>query len=159
MKTLPPSYQTRLDSFGWGRNGDKPKAKARRPSARSKKSSTANEALSWPHKLPTPRELAHAGFIYKPTSASPDNVQCFKCGCQLDGWEPGDYPSREHLMHSPTCAFAINVCLRNREGDPERVDEDPLGDRMMAARRSTFEDFWDLDTSAGFPGVDEVGVA
>ncbi|KAF2276713.1 uncharacterized protein EI97DRAFT_450033 [Westerdykella ornata] len=147
----------RLETFGWGPQGNKPpKAKARRPSARSKKAGTTTEVISWPLQSPAPYDLAYAGFIFKPTSASPDNVQCFNCGCQLDGWEPADTPAYEHLTHSPTCAFAINICIRYRQGDPDRVEEDPLSEHMMAARRSTFGDYWDLDTSAGFPSVEQM---
>jgi hypothetical protein len=101
-------------------------------------------------------DLAYAGFIFKPTSASPDNVQCFHCQTQLDGWEETDVPAFEHLTHSPHCGFAINVCIRLRNGDPGRTEDDPLSGGMMDARRRTFADLWPLDVAAGFPSVEQV---
>jgi hypothetical protein len=158
MKVLPACFQARLDSFGWSSPKPKPKSKPRRTSARGKKASTVDDTPSWPLKEPVPYDLAFAGFLYKPTSASPDNVQCFDCGCQLDGWEESDIPAYEHLTHSPTCGFAINICIRLRLGDPDRVEEDPLSEKMKDARRATFADYWDLDVSAGFPSVEQVSL-
>ncbi|KAF2749842.1 BIR-domain-containing protein [Sporormia fimetaria CBS 119925] len=158
MKSLAACFQVRLNSFG--QPATKPKAKPRRASARGgKKVSAATDDLTWPLPAPKPYDLAFAGFLYRPTSASPDNVQCFHCGCQLDGWEENDIPAFEHLTHAPNCEFAIQVCIRLREGDPDRADEDPMSERMVAARRATFKDYWDLDTDAGFPSVDQMAEA
>lgn len=160
MKLLPASFQARLETFGLTPSGKpKTKAKPRRASARGKKASTASDDLTWPLSAPVPYDLAYAGFVFRPTSASPDNVQCFDCGCQLDGWEETDVPAYEHLTHSPTCGFAINICIRLRQGDPDRVEEDPMSEKMMEARRATFADYWPLDTAAGFPGVEQVSLA
>jgi hypothetical protein len=160
MKPSSACFQARLETFGSERK-PKSKAKSRRPS-RSKKTSTgsvvsnASDELVWPLSSPKPFDLAFAGFEFKPTSTSPDNVQCFSCNCQLDGWEPTDVPAFEHLTHSPTCGWAINTCIRLRLGDPDRVEEDPMCEKMIAARRATFADYWNFDTSNGFPTVDQV---
>lgn len=158
MTFLPASFQSRLETFGWQETRPKPKAKSRRASTRGKKNSNVgvDDEISWPLTSPVPYDLAFAGFIFRPTSNSPDNCQCFECGCQLDGWEAEDVPAYEHLTHSPECGYAITICLRLRLGDPERVDEDPLGPRMLEARRATFGDYWNLDSSAGFPNVEQV---
>lgn len=147
MKLLPSVFQARLESFS-------KKTKARRSSARSKK--TISSSTAWPLSFLNPQDLAYAGFSWNPTSASPDNVQCFLCNCQLDGWEPADVPAYEHLTHSPDCGFAININIRLGEGDPNRVLEDPLSDKMKKARRDTFADLWPLDSDAGFPSVEQV---
>lgn len=147
MKLLSACFQARFDSFTV-------KSKSRRTSARSRKTNPTTAA--WPLNSPVPYDLAYAGFVWKPTTASPDNVQCFACNCQLDGWEPADVPAFEHLTHSPNCGFAINVCIRLRIGDPNRVEEDPLSEKMKEARRTTFGNMWPLDAAAGFPSVEQV---
>lgn len=65
-------------------------------------------------------------------------------------------PAFEHLTHSPDCGFAINVCIRLRSGDPERVEEDPLSDKMKKARFDTFGNNWPLNPAEGFPSVEQV---
>jgi hypothetical protein len=132
------TFQARLATFE-GAAGPK----SRRISSRSKKA--------------VPK--AKAGFVWKPTSASPDNVQCFSCNCQLDGWEEADVPAYEHLTHSPSCGFAVVTAIRLRHGDPGRTEEDPISDRMIAARQDTFGDLWPLDTAAGFPSVQQLAAA
>ncbi|KAL5447058.1 hypothetical protein PMIN07_005160 [Paraphaeosphaeria minitans] len=145
------SLQARLDTFV------APKTKARRPSARGKKAAPkAAPRGGWPLEFPRPHDLAYAGFIFKPTSASPDNVQCFHCQTQLDGWEPNDVPAYEHLTHSPNCGFALNLCIRLRDGDPGRNEEDPLSERMIEARRETFQGLWPLETAAGYPSIEQM---
>lgn len=145
------SFQARLDTFA------APKTKSRRTSTRSKKpAAKATQKGGWPLSFPRPEDLAFSGFVFKPTSASPDNVQCFSCQTQLDGWEETDTPAYEHLTHSPNCGFAINVCIRLRSGDPGRTEDDPLNEVMTDARRRTFVDLWPLDEAAGYPGIEQV---
>lgn len=145
--------QARLATFEGTASG-----RSRRTSSRSKKVTTKTKS-AWPLTAPTAQDLAYAGFVWKPTSASPDNVQCFSCHCQLDGWEASDNPAYEHLTHSPSCGYATVICIRLRNGDPGRTEEDPISDAMMSARRDTFADLWPLDTAAGFPGPDQLAAA
>ncbi|EOA92011.1 hypothetical protein ACJQWK_04241 [Exserohilum turcicum] len=133
-------------------------SKGRRTSSRGKKA-VAKPKASWPLEAPSAQDLAYAGFVWKPTSTSPDNVQCFSCECQLDGWEEADIPAFEHATHSPSCGFAIIACIRLRAGDPGRTEDDPTSEAMVAARRSTFGDMWPLDVSAGYPSVDQMVAA
>ncbi|KAH7135901.1 hypothetical protein B0J11DRAFT_174283 [Dendryphion nanum] len=150
MKVTPACFQARLDTFV------APKSKAsRRTSARSK-GAKQPQTVGWPLTSPAPQDLAYAGFVWKPTSTSPDNVQCFSCSCQLDGWEESDVPAFEHLTHSPECGFAVNVCIRLRNGDPDRAEKDPMSDELLNARKATFSDMWPLDTEAGFPTVEQM---
>jgi hypothetical protein len=74
----------------------------------------------------------------------------------LDGWEEADIPAFEHLTHSPSCGFAVVTCIRLRTGDPGRAEEDPMSDAMMQARRDTFGESWPLDSSEGFPSIEQV---
>ncbi|KAF2690248.1 BIR-domain-containing protein [Lentithecium fluviatile CBS 122367] len=154
MDTAYACFQARLDSFASS------KTKSRRTSTRSKKSGPKNVPKGgWPLSAPSPTDLAYAGFVFKPTSMSPDNVQCFHCQTQLDGWEETDVPAYEHLTHSPHCGFAINTCIRLRNGDPGRTEDDPLSGPMMDARRRTFLDLWPLDVAAGYPSVEQMVIA
>ncbi|OCL05283.1 hypothetical protein AOQ84DRAFT_356028 [Glonium stellatum] len=121
---------------------------SKRRASSTKKKTPAT--VSWPHTTPTPEELALAGFYYKPSAANTDNVQCFICQSQLDGWEPGDNPAFEHLTHAPDCGWAINTCIRLRNGDPNRVEDDPLSEKMMEARRATFMDNWPHEDKKGW---------
>ncbi|KAF2036636.1 inhibitor of apoptosis repeat-containing protein [Setomelanomma holmii] len=147
------TYQARLATFQGAAT-----SKLRRTSSRSKKAATKSKN-AWPLKSPSAEDLAFAGFVWKPTSASPDNVQCFSCNCQLDGWEESDVPAYEHLTHSPTCGFAVVTAIRLRHGDPARTEEDPTCDSMVAARHATFGDQWPLDSTAGYPSVDQMVAA
>jgi hypothetical protein len=153
MDAALASYQARLATFQ-----APPAAKGRRTSSRSKKAATKPKA-SWPLKSPSLHDLAYAGFVWKPTSASPDNVQCFSCECQLDGWEESDIPAYEHLTHSPSCGFAVNTCIRLRTGDPGRTEDDPMCDAMLKARHDTFVGLWPLDANEGFPTIEAMAAA
>ncbi|KAH7383269.1 hypothetical protein BKA66DRAFT_418128 [Pyrenochaeta sp. MPI-SDFR-AT-0127] len=150
MDAMLASYQARLATFAATTT-----SKSRRTSSRSKKAAPKSKA-AWPLTSPAAQDLAYAGFVWKPTSASPDNVQCFSCTCQLDGWEESDVPAYEHLTHSPGCGFAIVTCIRLRAGDPGRTEDDPTSEAMIAARRETFGEMWPLDVNAGYPSVDQL---
>ncbi|KAI4656935.1 uncharacterized protein J4E78_006826 [Alternaria triticimaculans] len=154
MDAALASFQARLATFG----GAATTTKTRRTSSRSKKAGTKSKA-GWPLASPAAQDLAYAGFVWRPTTASPDNVQCFSCECQLDGWEESDVPAYEHATHSPSCGFAVIACIRLRSGDPGRTEEDPTSDAMVAARRDTFGDMWPLDPNAGYPSVDQMVAA
>jgi hypothetical protein len=146
------TYQARLATFEGAAT-----TKSRRSSSRSKKAPKAKAA--WPLSAPSAQDLAYSGFVWRPTSASPDNVQCWACNCQLDGWEDEDVPAFEHLTHSPSCGFAIVTAIRLRHGDPGRTEEDPTSDFMIAARQATFGDLWPLDPDAGYPSVEQLAAA
>jgi hypothetical protein len=132
--------------------------KGRRTSSRSKRAPPKSKA-AWPLNAPTAQDLAYAGFVWKPTSASPDNVQCFSCECQLDGWEESDVPAYEHLTHSPSCGYAVVACIRLRTGDPGRTEDDPNSEAMLKARQDTFTGLWPLDVNEGFPSVEQMAAA
>lgn len=147
------SFQARLATFEGA-----PATKSRRTSSRSKKAAPKSRN-AWPLSAPSAQDLAYAGFVWKPTSASPDNVQCWACTCQLDGWEEADVPAFEHLTHSPNCGFAIITNIRLRHGDPGRTEDDPTSDAMVKARADTFGSAWPLDVAAGYPSVEQLATA
>lgn len=93
-------------------------------------------------------QLAKAGFFYYPSQDSPDNVACFLCRKNIDGWEKGDDPLVEHLKHSPDCGWAI-VAMIARE-DEEFSEEYPLSNRMIDARKDTFADKWPHEGKKGW---------
>lgn len=99
---------------------------------------TKRSKAGWPHKSPSVADLARAGFFYKP-SAGKDNVECFMCARQLDGWEKDDDPLEEHLKHGSDCAWALLMSIeQEREYDPSSM-EDPTAEPIASARRTTFE--------------------
>ena len=53
----------------------------------------------WPHKRPSPSELAKAGFFF----IGNDTVQCAYCGHNLKDWLPLDNPLEEHKRLLPKC--------------------------------------------------------
>lgn len=96
-------------------------------------------------------QLARAGFFFRPAPDSIDNVQCFLCGVKLDGWDPDDDALREHLAHSPACAWALVLFapLSSSDGSAaaaaaagEEWQCDPLSDSLVAARTATFASLW-----------------
>jgi hypothetical protein len=103
------SFQARLDSFA------KPK---RLPSSRS--------TIKWPHPtqkasfLPTPSNLADAGFYWDPSATDRDNVTCFLCAKQLSEWEEGDDPALLHWQKcgvTGLCPWALLRCGINHDMD------------------------------------------
>jgi hypothetical protein len=152
MDASMASYQARLATFEGAAT-----TKSRRSSSRSKKAPKAKAA--WPLAAPSAQDLAYSGFVWRPTPASPDNVQCWACNCQLDGWEEEDVPAYEHLTHSPSCGFAVVTAIRLRHGDPGRTEEDPTSDVMITARQETFGPLWPLDPDAGYPSIQQLAAA
>lgn len=53
----------------------------------------------------TPENFAKAGFYNCSTKESRDNVKCFVCMKQLDGWEKEDDPWEEHKKRGQNCLF------------------------------------------------------
>lgn len=99
---------------------------------------TKRSKAGWPHKSPSVADLARAGFFYKP-SAGKDNVECFMCARQLDGWEKDDDPLEEHLKHGSDCAWALLMSIeQEREYDTSNM-EDPTTEPIASARKTTFE--------------------
>lgn len=72
------------------------------------------------------------------------------CKKSLDGWDPEDNPAVEHLNHVPNCGWAININIEQRNQDTERMEEDPLCEKLMNARRATFRDAWPHDEKKGW---------
>lgn len=72
-------------------------------------------------------------------------MNCFHCHVKLDGWEIDDVPIREHLAHSPDCAWAVctSVTLGNE-------DRDPLSEKLLSARLATFGTSWPYEKKRGW---------
>ncbi|KAI9677308.1 MAG: hypothetical protein M1829_002651 [Trizodia sp. TS-e1964] len=138
MPTAPPkgmfTLESRLASFSIAYP-----SKGRRSSAKSK----ASKKLVWPHTFLSPLKLAEAGFYFQPTQSNPDNVCCFLCERNFDGWEEQDEPLREHLQHSRNCGWAICVSIKESiaNGNKKQLAY-PLDDAMTEARRATFAESW-----------------
>ena len=47
--------------------------------------------------------MAMAGFYCRPLTGSEDNVCCFMCAKNLDGWQPSDEAWNEHVAHAAAC--------------------------------------------------------
>lgn len=104
--------------------------------------------LKWPP-LANDKQLALAGFYYKPSASSHDNTQCFLCERALDGWEEQDDPKVEHLKHSPQCGWAIIMNIKQDKDDSSAMD-DPTQSRMAEARKATFATGWPHENKRGW---------
>ncbi|KAJ5082335.1 hypothetical protein N7532_011378 [Penicillium argentinense] len=120
-----------------------------RPEKRRSSNTKGPNAIAWPHDSPSPAELAHAGFYYKPYESNPDNTTCFHCNRALDGWEEDDNPITEHLKHSPNCGWAIMMDIQQSSSNPAKI-EDPTSERITQARISTFGTSWPHDGKKGW---------
>ncbi|PWW74555.1 hypothetical protein C7212DRAFT_353260 [Tuber magnatum] len=95
----------------------------------------------WPHEQPSPQKLADAGFYFNPSDAHLDNVTCYLCDKDLDGWEKDDDPTSEHFKHCPDCGWAqVAYALASR--DDHKALSDPRGTMMTEARIMTFGKKW-----------------
>lgn len=111
---------------------------------------TKRSKAGWPHKSPSPQDLAKAGFYYKASSGK-DNVQCFMCERQLDGWEEEDDPLQEHLKHGSDCAWALLASIEQESAFDTSNMDDPTSSRIADARRITFETMgWPHENKRGW---------
>ncbi|KAL4895793.1 hypothetical protein BDV59DRAFT_144371 [Aspergillus ambiguus] len=133
------TFAARLASFDLVLNPDK------------RRSSTTKSAkrIAWPHRKPSPAELAHAGFFYNPYGTNPDNTTCFLCGNALDGWEEEDNPITEHLKHAKDCGWAVMMDIQQHSSNPAEID-DPTSDKIRDARLATFGTQWPHDGKRGW---------
>ncbi|KAJ5247070.1 hypothetical protein N7468_002053 [Penicillium chermesinum] len=120
-----------------------------KPERRRSSTTKSSQPIAWPHQKPSPAELAHAGFYYKPYETNPDNTTCFECGRALDGWEEDDNPVTEHLKHSPDCGWAIIMDIQQNSSNPATI-EDPTSERITQARLATFGSAWPHDGKRGW---------
>ena len=93
-------------------------------------------------------QLARAGFYFNPHPSTPDNVRCFLCHKELDGWEPDDDPLAEHLKHSSGCGWAICAAIEVELGDSAK--EDPRQPHLLDARKATFAGHWPYEGKKGW---------
>lgn len=98
----------------------------------------------------TESQLARAGFFYRPTASCPDNTRCYLCESNLDGWEENDNAVEEHLKHSPNCGWAITIATEIQIEDGSQSQEDPMSERMLDARRMTFDSKWPHENKRGW---------
>lgn len=64
---------------------------------------------AWPHKIPSPEQLARAGFSYSTSPINNDEVECSACALDLHEWSLKDEPIAEHLRESPRCIVALKA--------------------------------------------------
>ncbi|KAI9042929.1 uncharacterized protein KD926_004720 [Aspergillus affinis] len=119
------------------------------PEKRRGSSAKSAKSIAWPHRRPSPAELAHAGFFYNPYETNPDNTTCFLCRRALDGWEEEDNPITEHLKHSPDCGWALMMDIQQHSSNPAEI-EDPTSDTIRQARLATFGELWPHDGKRGW---------
>ena len=98
----------------------------------------------------TGAQLARAGFFYQPTSSCPDNTTCYLCKSKLDGWESNDNALEEHLKFAPNCGWAIMMGTESEVENGSQSREDPMSERLLAARRMTFDSMWPHEGKRGW---------
>jgi len=64
---------------------------------------------NWPHQWLLPKDIALAGFRFRPTTQSFDNITCSDCSLRLDQWTIDDIPLIEHLRHKKTCSWIYQL--------------------------------------------------
>ncbi|CAI2182675.1 13292_t:CDS:2 [Funneliformis geosporum] len=126
--------------------------------------SYTSKKRKWPYKASdgykaTPEILAKAGFYFKPSQTSPDNVICFLCHKSMERWDPTDDPLEEHVNHSPNCAWAICRCIKRKFTDDElpfswdNKEQLPTSKKMEEVRLKTFGNWWPHDGKKGWIGT------
>lgn len=152
------AFEARLQSFHEAQQASKRRA--------SNASGRAPKAVKWPHKHMSTEEViqtscfrswydrltrakfAKAGFFYHPLPGSPDNVACFLCHKNMDGWQEGDDPIAEHLKYSADCGWAIVATIERQDGDLS--EEYPSSKKMIDARKATFAGRWPYEGKKGW---------
>ncbi|KAI4200348.1 MAG: hypothetical protein LQ350_003996 [Teloschistes chrysophthalmus] len=135
METLT----ARLESFNAAHTAGKKRAS----------NAKAVEKIRWPHKTPTPTQLAKAGFFFSPGQATPDNTICFHCHASLDGWEEDDNAIEQHCKLSPSCAWNIITRIEQNIEYGDIPQDDPMDKALLEARRSTFAN-WPHEDKRGW---------
>ncbi|KAL9576439.1 MAG: hypothetical protein Q9212_007097 [Teloschistes hypoglaucus] len=139
---LPTGMETltaRLESFNAAHAAGKKRAS----------NAKAVEKIRWPHKTPSPTELAKAGFFFSPEQKRPDNTICFHCHASLDGWEEDDNAIEQHCKLSPSCAWNIITRIEQNIEYGNIPQEDPMDEALLEARRSTFAN-WPHEDKRGW---------
>ncbi|KZT10475.1 uncharacterized protein LAESUDRAFT_673243 [Laetiporus sulphureus 93-53] len=127
----------RIDSFNPG--GD---------AHTKKRSKQSSKSFKWPHQesyTVTPQTLAEAGFFFNPTRANPDNVKCFMCKKELDGWSEDDDPFEIHWQKcrnscpwaAARCGLFHDMCEDGSYNFTE-LERIPTSSTMEQARLGTF---------------------
>ena len=108
----------------------------------------------------TNKQFAKAGFFYRPAPSSPDNVMCFLCHKNMDGWAASDSPWTEHLSHTRgACAWAVCAAIQAKVVDVEGNDaallglwsgDDPKSAQLVQARKATFAGRWPHEGRKGW---------
>ncbi|XP_052812102.1 uncharacterized protein LOC128239482 isoform X2 [Mya arenaria] len=81
---------------------------------------------SWGRQLPTPFDLALAGFFF---TGEDDLVRCYECGIGLKDFSDGDDPLQEHARNAPRCRFIADYfgsqadidAYTSRMEDPDEI--------------------------------------
>lgn len=100
-------------------------------------------------------QLANAGFFYDPRPSAPDSTTCYLCHSQLDGWEEDDNAFHEHANLSAGCGWAIIARIEQNVEHGINEQEDPMGHRLMDARRMTFGANWPHENKKSWVGKTE----
>jgi hypothetical protein len=106
-------YEERLATFGQRRTAAGPGKTPR--------------IIEWPHETPTPEQLARAGYVYRPTTVSTDNVECVHCRQKFHDLALTADPSGKHK-----CA-AIDA---TREGSEQMPDTSRQPDDMTSGEHN-----------------------
>ncbi|KAH3729030.1 hypothetical protein DPMN_054993 [Dreissena polymorpha] len=87
----------------------------------------------WPHDKPTPKECVESGFFY---TGDGDMLRCFQCGIGLKDFSTEDNPVNEHIKHSGTCQYLLNLFgeeyIKNKQDQLETIDPDNIRCRQYA---------------------------
>lgn len=98
---------------------------------------------TWPHRSPSPSEMAAAGFIFIGETMydnQADAVKCLDCGSILNkpGCE-GYIPFTEHAKYKPNCPFVIAQQLSAALKAPSATSMEPPDSTPLDAMRQYYD--------------------
>lgn len=77
--------------------------------------------------------MADAGWVYDPTTETPDGVICPYCSLSLDSWDEGDDPLEEHRKRQDACLFFVLKELYHPESIPFTTTSQTQKEQQKAA--------------------------
>ena len=109
--------------------------------------------VDWPHKNPSPKELAKHGFFHTPLPDVSDRVACCACGKILFNWTEADNIEEGHRKFSPECPIILGIPLQL----PSSVSKAPASN--LAFFVSNLQNGQQCEDDRSFPTPPSSGMA
>lgn len=132
---------------------------------------SSRQPKKWSHEEPSINVLVDNGFYFTPAKSHPHQVTCFWCGKKENDIVNVKNLASHHLRSSPHCSYALiqanmeNYVLDNDKetfwqrlaqiDDVPKSVTDPHSTESIKLRRSTFREYWSLDSIEGASATSE----